>query len=192
MGESGDWFGYAMGVGDYDGNGIDDLVIGVPGEDYFSSGVPNGGVAHIIFGSTRGLTERNNQMLIQNASINNDMAEDYDLFGKNFTMADINADGFDDIIIGVADEDIGNHIDSGLVQVVFGNSNGAIDNKSNYFCKQQNAQCGKAFLAANFGQGLTLIIASPGYNSNHKAIQSGRVIQVLDLNKDNIVLDSHF
>ena len=129
MGESGDKFGYAIAAGDYDGNQIDDLVIGVPGEDYFSSGVPNGGVAHIIFGTNSGLNEANNQMLIQNASLNNDMAEDQDQLGKVIKLFDINADGFDDILLGIYNEDIGNHLDAGLVQVVFGNAAGEIEQK---------------------------------------------------------------
>ncbi len=192
MGESGDKFGFAIATGDYNGDKIDDLIVGVPGEDYFSSGVPNGGVAHIIFGSNNGLTDANNQMLIQNASENNDMAEHQDQLGKVIRMADINSDGYDDVILGLPDEDIGNNVDSGLVQVIFGNAKGSIDNKSNYFCKQQNAQCGTTILTNKFGQDLSLIIAAPGRVINETQIQAGGVIQVKYTASENTVLDSIF
>jgi hypothetical protein len=49
-----DYFGKALAVGDFDRNGIDDLAIGVPGEDIGSAG--GAGAVNIIFGTTSGLS----------------------------------------------------------------------------------------------------------------------------------------
>lgn len=122
------------------------------------------------------------------------MAEDQDQLGKVIKLFDINADGFDDILLGVYNEDIGNHLDAGLVQVVFGNAAGEIEQKNNYFCKQQNSQCGSDLLFDNFGSKQSLIISANAWNKDQKQVQVqvqvGRIIQVTTLNRNNTVLDS--
>lgn len=46
--EAGDRFGHALAVGDFDGNGADDLAIGVPFEDV--GGKANAGAVHVLYG----------------------------------------------------------------------------------------------------------------------------------------------
>ena len=45
-----DNFGTALGVGDFNGDGADDLAIGVPMEDI--SSITNQGMVHILYGSS--------------------------------------------------------------------------------------------------------------------------------------------
>ena len=59
--EPGDWFGEGLTVGDFDGDGREDLAIGVPGEGV--SGQPRAGALNILLGSTGGLTPLGNHML---------------------------------------------------------------------------------------------------------------------------------
>ena len=53
--EVGDKFGDVLAVGDFDGNGTDDLAVGVPGEDannpYVGSLVMDTGCVNVIYGS---------------------------------------------------------------------------------------------------------------------------------------------
>lgn len=53
--EVGDRFGAALAVGDFDGDGIDDLAIGSPGEDIESESVDEAGAVHVLFGSAGGI-----------------------------------------------------------------------------------------------------------------------------------------
>lgn len=53
--EAGDRFGAAVAVGDFDGDGIDDLAIGSPGEDIESESIENAGAIHVLFGSAGGI-----------------------------------------------------------------------------------------------------------------------------------------
>ena len=185
--EDGDMFGYAVAVGDFNGDQIDDLLIGVPGEDYFASGVFNGGVAQIIYGSDHGLTESNNQLILQNAADNNDKAEDNDLLGTAVFATDFNADGFDDAVIGVPYEDIGNNINSGLIHIIFGSETGQVinTNNSNYYCKSMYSSCGISVTSGNFGHGNSLIIGAPGITTNQASPHSGGIIEISYNNKNN-------
>ena len=51
-------------------------------------------------------------------------SEEFDLFGDSLSVGDFNGDGFDDLAIGVTEENIGNIIDAGAANVLFGSANG--------------------------------------------------------------------
>ena len=56
--ESGDRFGEALAAGDFNGDGRDDLAIGVPGEAVTSTlhgNVKDAGMVHVVFGGSGGL-----------------------------------------------------------------------------------------------------------------------------------------
>jgi hypothetical protein len=52
--ETGDGFGKSLATGDLDGDGYDDAIIGVPGEDLGT--VANAGAAVVLWGTPKGLT----------------------------------------------------------------------------------------------------------------------------------------
>ena len=70
-----DEFGSSLASGDFNGDGFDDLAIGVIGEDNFA------GAVAVIFGSERGLTANGNESWDQNDSGVADSKEDNDEFG---------------------------------------------------------------------------------------------------------------
>jgi hypothetical protein len=119
--------------GDFNGDGFDDLAIGVPGEDVITAAgtVPQAGAVNVIYGSSSGLSDtilRPDQFWTQNTVDVDDVAEANDLFGYSLSAADFNGDGKDDLVIGVPGEGViteGGTVDSaGAVNVIYGSPNG--------------------------------------------------------------------
>ena len=109
---SADYFGAsARGAGDLDGDGYDDVVVGVPG-----AGSGNEGAAYVYYGSTAGL---GGETLITASD-----AAAGDQFGVSVAGAgDIDADGYADLIIGAHTvDDAGT--DAGAVYAYLGSAGG--------------------------------------------------------------------
>jgi hypothetical protein len=92
--EANDLFGYAVVVGDFDGDGHDDLAVGVPQEGLAGIGA-NAGAVHVIYGSTFGLQLRRNQLVTMGR-----FNEVYTYFGNALAVGDFNGDGFEDLAAG--------------------------------------------------------------------------------------------
>lgn len=118
----GDYFGATLAVGDFDGDGFDDLAIGTPGGD--DSGETDSGSIHLIYGSATGLTTTGDQIWHQDSAGIEGASEDYDSMGDALAVGDFNCDGYDDLAIGVPREDVLGSTDAGAVNVIYGSSTG--------------------------------------------------------------------
>jgi len=130
--ESGDHFGASLAFGDFDGDGYDDLAIGVPDEDIVSGGstIKNAGAVDVLYGSSSGLSASRDQFWTQNSSNIEDAAEKGDKFGSSLTAWDFSyalgcTSGDDDLAVGVPNEDLsGTKTDAGAVNVIYGSPSG--------------------------------------------------------------------
>ena len=119
----GDLFGDALAAGDFDDDGFDDLAIGVPGEDVGSvSRAPARSTCSS--GRRAASPPRATSSGTRTAPASSDVAEAGDRFGDALAAGDFNDDGFDDLAIGVPGEDVGDVVDAGAVNVLYGSAGG--------------------------------------------------------------------
>ncbi len=98
--EESDYFGASLAAGDFDGNGYDDLAIGVPNETL--NGVYRAGGVQVLYSySASGLSTTNNEWWDQNSPgvPENPAAENY--FGFSLAAGHFNSDGPDDLAVGI-------------------------------------------------------------------------------------------
>ncbi|MCB1954378.1 MAG: FG-GAP repeat protein [Rhodocyclaceae bacterium] len=126
LGEAyGDLAGYAVAnAGDFNGDGVEDLLIGSPGFDDQRNGLdfPEAGAAYVIYGD-EGLTMQDislSELDSQNGfRLAGDMAGDQLGYSVS-SIGDVNGDGFDDIAIAAPYADVNGLEDAGRVYLVFG------------------------------------------------------------------------
>ncbi len=109
-------------AGDFNGDGIEDLAIGVPGEAIGTT--LNAGAVNVIYGSAAGLSASGNQLWHQDSNGIAGAAETEDRFGAALASGDFNRDGFDDLAIGVINEAIGSIAGAGAVNIIYGSASG--------------------------------------------------------------------
>jgi hypothetical protein len=123
--ESGDRFGSSLGLGDFDGDGFEDLAVGAPFENIEKSGnnFVDAGSVSAIYGSKDGLAYPKRQIISQD--ILKQIPESGDRFGESLAVGDFNDDGKDDLAVGAPFEDYGNTIpDQGVFSVIYGSNSG--------------------------------------------------------------------
>ncbi|PXW89873.1 FG-GAP repeat protein [Nitrosomonas sp. Nm84] len=109
-------------VGDVNGDGFDDLLIGAP---YADSNGSNSGSSYVVFGRASGFNATLNLSSLDGSNgFRLDGAMAGDISGASVSSAgDVNGDGFYDVIIGAFGADP-NGDDSGSSYVIFGRTSG--------------------------------------------------------------------
>ena len=114
--------GHSLAVGDFNGDGYDDVAVGAPGSGQGS--VSGAGAVHIFYGSPRGIRVSNDVRIHQNSPGIDDTREAGDGFGSALAAGDFDRDGRDDLAIGVPGEAVDGHLMAGAVHIVPGGANG--------------------------------------------------------------------
>lgn len=142
--EADDFFGSALAVGDFDGDGRKDLAVGSPGEDddavlvpdgtvVESNAVADGGAVTVFWQGPEGISGEGSQVLLGalETTIDGPVAGDSnpeagDRAGSALGAGDFDADGVADLAIGVPGETLGGAVGAGAV-IVFRGSKSRFD-----------------------------------------------------------------
>ena len=134
--ETGDWFGAALAAGDFNDDGYDDLAISVYGEDVGT--ISGAGAINVIFGSASGLSASGNPVSDQLwTQSDTDLTpdEEGDWFGWSLAVGDFNADGRDDLAVGIPSQDVDGATNAGAVLTLYGAANGLVSGPSEFLTR---------------------------------------------------------
>jgi hypothetical protein len=177
--ERGEFFGSSLATGDFDGDAVDDLAIGVDERV--------GGAVSVLYGSVDGLTADGNQFWHQDVAGVPGRAEDGDGFGLALAAADLDGDDRDDLAIGFPSEVVGPSGESeGAVITLPGGAAGLTSTGSRLWTQDTPGvhgrpesfdEFGSSLAAANYGRSgqADLAIGVPGEGVGRDAIGDGFV-----------------
>lgn len=122
--ELNDRFGAAMAAGDFDADGIADLVVAAPGEALGDR--QEAGTITVLHGASAGLGAVKVDAFSQSTPGVAGVAEGFDRFGTAMAAADFDGDGVDDLAIGAPFEATGTTLEAGVVHVLVGQRAGGL------------------------------------------------------------------
>lgn len=109
-------------VRDVDGDGFSDVFVGAP-EGVGGNGM-RGGYVVVVPGGPDGAAPESGYQVDQSSAGVGGSPEVGDRFGAQVASADVDGDGFADLVVSAPAEDVREHEGAGLVQVVFGGPGG--------------------------------------------------------------------
>ncbi|MCG0062494.1 FG-GAP and VCBS repeat-containing protein [Streptomyces tricolor] len=108
--------------GDFNGDGYRDVAVAAPAATV--GGKSWAGQVAVVYGTASGPDPAKRQLISQNTAGVPGGAEKGDAFGSALAAADLNRDGYSDLVVGAPDEAAGSAADAGTVVIVWGSRSG--------------------------------------------------------------------
>ena len=150
--EAEDWFGRTVQAGDFNGDGMDDLAVGVRYEDV--GAVVDAGAINVLFGSATGLAAGGNQFWHQNSPGMQDTAKKGDNLSYALAGGDFNGDGMDDLAAGAPFKKLDGEGGAGAVTVFYGSAAGLTAIGNQFWSQNSPNVLGEVNQYDNFGREL--------------------------------------
>jgi hypothetical protein len=161
-----DHAGWAVAVGDFNGDGFPDVAVGVPDRDLGpNQQIVDAGAVEVFYGSAQGICATGNQYFTRTFA--GEQAAQDDHFGATLAAGDFNHDGYADLAVGIP----GNQGGAGGVDVFYGSANGIVINSDHALTEaslggtdQAGNGFGSALAVGDFNQDgyADLAIGTPG------------------------------
>jgi hypothetical protein len=123
-----DTFGAALAAADFDGDGRDDLGVGVVAEGVGSASMA--GAVNVVYGTPGGLSAARAQQFVQGSGGVATTAAALDNFGFSLASADFTGDGRDDLVVGAIGENVSGANDAGMIHLLRSTPGGLTGNNS--------------------------------------------------------------
>jgi hypothetical protein len=152
--------------GDFNGDGYRDAVLPAPGANV--AGRTAAGAVVVLYGSASGLSATHRKTITQNTAGVPGTSEAYDRFGAATATADLNRDGYADLVVTAPYEDTSKGKDSGAVTVLWGSRNGltsGTDLPTPATADQEPKYYGLDVAALSIGGGTQTRVSVAGYDA---------------------------
>ncbi|MGB5814283.1 MAG: FG-GAP repeat protein [Thermoanaerobaculia bacterium] len=163
---------FAERSSDFNGDGFDDLAIGIFGKDV--NGVIDAGAVRVLYGSANGLTSTGSQLLTRGNGLPGERPLPRERMGETLAVGDFNGDGRADLAIGaplaaIPDDEI---LGAGNIIVTYGTSSGLGTSFDTFNPMARTVQFGAAMAAGDFNSdGFDeLAVAAPNDGNFHGAV----------------------
>lgn len=151
--ESTEAFGWSLAAADFDGDGDDDLAIGVPNE-WTGTSFGTGAVV-VLAGDPAGLGGA--AVFDQDSPDVPGGAETGDGFGNALAAGDFDDDGFADLAVGVAHEEVDGQTQAGAVEILYGTAGGLATARAAMFHQDVAGMLGMSEADDQFGKSLVAL-----------------------------------